>query len=80
LASFLLIQFSSKTNVEDGELSNTTVTSITDSNLNSTLEVAEDQIEPNSWRGAMRVFSGLCLLCVFCGLAFKPLPKKPKGK
>jgi len=80
LASFLLIQFSSKTTVEDGELSNTTVASITNSNLNSTLEVAEDQIEPSSWRGAMRVFSGLCLLCVICGLAFKPLPKKPKAK
>ena len=28
-----------------------------------------------SWRGAMRVFAGLCLFCTLCGLAMKPLPK-----
>ena len=35
-------------------------------------------IQLGGWRGAMRVFSGLCLFCVLCGLCFKPLKKKPK--
>ena len=33
-----------------------------------------------SWRGAMRVFAGLCLACSLCGLAMKPLPKRPAKK
>ena len=32
------------------------------------------------WRGAMKVFGGLCLFCVLCGLSFRPLPKKPSKK
>ena len=35
-------------------------------------------IQLGGWRGAMRVFAGLCLFCVLCGLCFKPLKKKPK--
>ena len=37
-------------------------------------------IQLGGWRGAMKVFAGLCLFCVACGLAFKPLPKKPAKK
>ena len=32
------------------------------------------------WRGAMKVFAGLCLVCTLCGLTFKPLPKRPIKK
>jgi len=32
------------------------------------------------WRGAMKVFAGLCLVCTLCGLTFKPLPKRPVKK
>merc|ERR1711976_729399 len=35
-------------------------------------------IQLGGWRGAMKVFAGLCLFCVLCGLCFKPLKKKPK--
>ena len=28
----------------------------------------------------MKVFAGLCLFCVLCGYAMKPLPKKPAKK
>ena len=35
-------------------------------------------IQLGGWRGAMRVFAGLCLFCVLCGLCFRPLKKKPK--
>ena len=28
----------------------------------------------------MKVFGGLCLFCVLCGLSFRPLPKKPSKK
>jgi len=30
--------------------------------------------------GAIRVFSGLCLACILCGLTMKPLPKRPEPK
>ena len=33
-----------------------------------------------SWRGAMKVFAGLCLLCSLCGLSMRPLPKRPAKK
>ena len=33
-----------------------------------------------SWRGAMKVFAGLCLFCALCGLTMKPLPKRPVKK
>jgi len=35
-------------------------------------------IQLGGWRGAMRVFAGLCLFCVLCGFCFRPLKKKPK--
>merc|ERR1712128_263810 len=30
--------------------------------------------------GTIRVFAGLCLACVLCGLTMKPLPKRPEPK
>jgi len=30
--------------------------------------------------GAIRVFAGLCLACVLCGLTMKPLPQRPEPK
>jgi len=32
------------------------------------------------WQGAIRVFSGLCLSCILCGLTMKPLPRQPAPK
>lgn len=37
-------------------------------------------IQLGDWRGAMKVFAGLCLFCSLCGLTMKPLPKKPAKK
>ena len=37
-------------------------------------------IQLGDWRGAMKVFAGLCLFCALCGLTMKPLPKRPAKK
>lgn len=34
-------------------------------------------LQLGDWRGAMKVFAGLCLFCSLCGLTMKPLPKRP---
>lgn len=65
-ASFLLIQFS-KPSVSIENPINVTAESVENSN-----------VTPDAWRGAMKVFAGLCVLCIICGLAMRPLPKKPK--
>ena len=47
--------------------------------INVTAESVENSnVTPDAWRGAMKVFAGLCVLCIICGLAMRPLPKKPK--
>merc|ERR1719225_51089 len=65
-ASFLLIQFS-KPSVSIENPINVTAETVENSN-----------VTPDAWRGAMKVFAGLCVLCIICGLAMRPLPKKPK--
>ena len=30
----------------------------------------------HGWKGAMKMFGGICLLCILCGLSFKPLTKR----
>ena len=30
----------------------------------------------HGWKGAMKVFGGICLLCILCGLSFKPLTER----